>query len=142
MKTTKDPYKRKIGLNLSNTFFKLLDKKSLPLLDLLFMRNEREALGRRLLIMIYVLQGHTYDEIIRSLGCGVSTIRPLAEKLEKYNDRDRKKLLRYLTNVFYSQFPKVMTKKYVAGSRTLIKIRQVLLENSKNPGKDKTVPLL
>lgn len=118
MRTTSNPYKRKVGLNVFTSFVKFIKKGNEDYLDILFMQNEREALGRRLLVMIFLLQGYDYRKISSVLGCGKNTIADVNSKLAN-SDINEKKLLKDLVRVFYDQSPEYHQKERVGGSKTV-----------------------
>ena len=128
---------------MSNAFFTKINDNNLELLDLLFRRNEREALGRRLLIMAYIIEGYNYREIQASLGCGVETINSVSKIIQKYNERDKKKILKFIASVFKKQLPRKNSKYpkgYTEGSRVFVSLleRNIRLKGTK----DKPVPLI
>jgi len=118
MITTNIPYDRKVGSNLCNNFFELINKANKKYLDILFKRNEREALGRRLLIIIYLLEEYSVVNIVEKLKCGSATVTSLSKDLRKYKG-DKENLLRFLSEVYYAQFPKKEKIFTYGGSRTV-----------------------
>ncbi|MBP7859541.1 hypothetical protein KA001_01090 [Patescibacteria group bacterium] len=105
MRTSKYPYNKKIGLNIANQFFKFVDNKTIGYLDLFFRDNEREAIGRRILISIYILEEYDYLSIISKTGCGRQTYSTIKKQLSYYKGNS-KKLLKDLREIYFSQFPK------------------------------------
>ena len=137
MITTNNPYNRKVGLNLANTFFINLDTEHANYLDLLFRDNEREAIGRRILIMIYLLEGFSMTEISEKLSCGKVTVNRASSMLKNFN-KDKQVLLEYLIDIYQKQFPQ--TEPFVGGSRTISGSKS-LLGLGKNKPKRKFIPL-
>ena len=140
MITTNDPYERKVGLSLSHSLFKNVNKDNLKYLDVVFRQNEREAIGRRTLIMIYILEGFSKREIIGKMGCGSVTITE-AKKVIKNSNVGEKELLNFLIDVYYDQFEKKISKSnFVRGSRTVSGTKAILGIDSKKE-ENKFVPL-
>lgn len=104
MRTTNNPYNKKVGLNVANNFLWLNTSKN-SYLDLVFRNNEREAIGRRVLIMIYLLEGYTNTDIIEYLGCAKDTINSVKKDLRKLRRKDLDSLLKFLRSCYYAQFP-------------------------------------
>lgn len=79
------------------------------LASLVFMENERSAIGRRILIAIMILEARTIDEIQEEVGCGKNTISLIKRKLNKIEDQE--KVLKDLKTVYLNQFKK----EYITG---------------------------
>jgi len=130
MNTTKKPYNRKIGLNISHNLFKCTDKTTVKYLDYIFHNNEREAIGRRVLILIYILEGFSNREIMAKMECGKETVTRLRRQVSK-NPTEEIDLLSFLSKVYYSQFPRKERKIYSGGSRTVSGTKTIFGLNEK-----------
>ena len=112
MNTIKNPYLKKIGLNLANLYFiNIGGKNANDYLNLIFRTNEREAIGRRILIIIYILEGYGLESIVNSLKCGFNTINEVKKSLDSYTG-NKKVLLQNLRELYYSQFLKTNNYSY------------------------------
>lgn len=109
MVTTKDPYYKKIGKNIANHFLVYLTRKNIKLASLIFMDNEREAIGRRILIAIRLLEQKTQEEIMSELSCGKNSVTLMRKKLNRVEDQE--KVLKQLREVYTNQFQK----EYITG---------------------------
>ncbi|PIR43814.1 hypothetical protein COV24_01060 [candidate division WWE3 bacterium CG10_big_fil_rev_8_21_14_0_10_32_10] len=140
MVTTTIPYNLKVGLNLSHQLFKSTNEKNIKYLDTIFYSNEREAIGRRVLIIIYILEDFGVREISAKVGCGVETINKLKKVLSK-SSVNKKDLLDFLCKVYYSQFP-AKEKHFSGGSRTISGTKKLLgLSKKEKDVPDNFVPL-
>jgi len=101
------------------------DKDKGKYLDLIFRRNEREAIGRRVLIIIYILEGFSLSEVVKSLGCGKETYNSIKKELDS-SEVNKEELLNYLREVFWDPFPKKVKAHYGYGSRTAKALMQIL----------------
>jgi len=128
MRTTNNPYNKKIGLNLANNFL-LENNKDSNYLDLIFRNNEREALGRRVLILLLLLEGYSNLDILNYLGCAKDTLNSVKKELVKYKKEDKEPLLKFLRKCYYSQFevknrPRTGGSKTISGTKLLFGISQ------------------
>ncbi len=134
MVTSSNPYLRKIGLNLANLLFYSVSKKRAKYLDLFFKRNEREAIGRRILIAIYILEGYKIEDIANRIKCGRQTINDVKHDIESMAIK-KQTLLEDLREIYFSQFDK---KRYIASPRTLLGTKRMLgMEKEDNSRKTK-----
>ncbi|PIR43901.1 hypothetical protein COV24_00275 [candidate division WWE3 bacterium CG10_big_fil_rev_8_21_14_0_10_32_10] len=139
MITTKIPYNRKVGLNICNNFLKLIDKNNITYLDLVFKTNEREAIGRRILIIIFLLEEYSIEGIVGKLKCGKSTVSIIKKDLSLYKG-SREDLLTFLAKVYYEQFGKRKTLQ-TGGSRTISGTKQLFGLGNHNSDDNKPVPM-
>lgn len=126
MRTTNDPYSRKVGLNVANCFISQVTSNNIDYLNIVFNPNEREALGRRVLIMLCILEGLTQTDTIGLLGCGKNTYTKIKRELNIYQG-DTYKLKNFLLHVYKKQLPKKKQdlSKY-KGSKNAIKTLKIL----------------
>lgn len=117
MRTTNNPYNKKIGLNLANNFL-WANSESDNYLDLIFRDNEREALGRRVLILLLLLEGYSNLDILEYMGCAKDTLNSVKKETRKIKKEDKDPLLKFLRKAYYSQFGE-LTKTVSGGSKTI-----------------------
>lgn len=103
MVTTNNPKKREVGKSVANQLFVSLNHNNISIADVIFRDNEREAIGRRVLISILVLEGVTIREIAETLRCGQDTVVDAIKHLNAFDDKD--KLLKFLRKVHKDQLP-------------------------------------
>ena len=136
MVTSSNPYFRKIGLNLANHLFFSVSKNNHKYLDLFFKRNEREAIGRRILIAIYILEGYKIDLIADKIKCGRETINQVKKDIDNSN-LEKIDLLEDLRELYFNQFNK---RKIIASPKTVLGTNQMLgLEKNLDPRKKKVI---
>jgi len=138
MNTTNIPYHRKIGLSFAQHLFLKVNAKSLNYMDLFFMPNEREAIGRRALICLLKAEGYTIREISDYMKCAQSTVISVTNKMKQMNEKDFNKMQKFLRKVYFSQFPK---KTYHKGRSMIAKgtFKMLGLEDKPKKVEDKKV---